>query len=67
MTAPEQRWVIVVDPLTDGDELIDELYENQPDRYRPITREHVRIVLETLVRMDYEISYYPDRDPEDND
>jgi hypothetical protein len=63
MTSPEQpqpdHWVVVVDPLTDDGELIEEIYENQPDAYRPIKREEIRIVLETLARLDYEISYYP--------
>jgi hypothetical protein len=47
---------IVVDPLDDGD-LVEELYENQPDRYRPINREEIRVILETLVRLEYEISW----------
>lgn len=51
---------LVVDPLEDDGDLIEELYENQPDRYRPINREEIRVVLETLVRMDYVIMWEED-------
>lgn len=62
MTSPEQpdRWVAVVDLAADDGQLVEEIYENQPDRYRPITSETIRVVLETLYRLDYEVSYYPD-------
>lgn len=62
MTSPEQpdRWIAVVDLAADDGQLVEEIYENQPDRYRPITSETIRVVLETLYRLDYEVSYYPD-------
>lgn len=62
MTSPEQpdRWVAVVDLAADDGPLVEEIYENQPDRYRPITSETIRVVLETLYRLDYEVSYYPE-------
>lgn len=47
-----------VDPLNDDGELVEELYENQPDRYRPIKREDIRVIVETLVRLDYGITQW---------
>lgn len=48
---------IVVDPLDDGGDLVEELYENQPDVYRPIKREAIRVILETLAKLEYEITW----------
>ena len=52
-------WV-VLDLAEDNGDLYEELYENQPDRYRPITRDEIRIVLETLIKLDYDIVWYED-------
>jgi hypothetical protein len=53
---------IIVDPLEDDGDLVEELYENQPDRYRPIKREDIRVILETLVRLEYEITWIDDHE-----
>ena len=52
------RRLVVVDLEEDNGELYEELYENQPDRYRPITRDQIRIVIETLVALEYDIVWY---------
>lgn len=67
MTSPEQpdRWIAVVNLAGDDGELVEEIFENLPGGVY-VKRETIQVVLETLYRLDYEISYYPeDRDGKD--
>lgn len=47
-----------IDLDEDDGALVEEVYENLPSTEWGVKRYHVRIVLETLVRLDYDIVWY---------